>query len=280
MKSTIGLLLSILLAAAAAGQPAPDATSSGRITDIDAFLARCPSSDPALPEILRDFELRRDGIPAALPPCSEPVSQLSVAQYTDELIVVQGLRVIYAMDRGQSGHLPWTAGTLFDWMKSKIGGINIISGGGGGGSCCSAFGGRVFLDIGSQNDFNREFDKKWIGIAGNIDLYAHETRHVDGFPHSSCCGIPNGCDDRFDPANLSPYAIQWWLNKLWLDGTINVGMGCMIGQERFDAIQWFSGALNSQFRSRFCSGAPSIVSTPSQPGGACARARRRAVGRH
>ena len=50
---------------------------------------------------------------------------MALSQYTDELIVLQGLRTIYYMDLGRSGHLPWTAGTLYGWMKSKIGGINI-----------------------------------------------------------------------------------------------------------------------------------------------------------
>jgi hypothetical protein len=27
---------------------------------------------------------------------------------------------------------------------------------------------------------------------------------VDGFPHVSCCGIANGCDQTYDEKNLTP----------------------------------------------------------------------------
>lgn len=244
------------------------------IANIGTFLDQCPDRDPAFSTIIHDFELRRDGLPVSLPTCREPISGMSTSQYTDELIVLQGLRVIYSMDRGQSGHLPWTTGTLYDWMKSKIGGINIVSG--GGSSCCVTYGGRLFINVGAQDDFNRDFDRRWRGIAGNIDLYAHETRHVDGFPHSSCCGIPGGCDNTFDPSNLSPYAVQWWLNKLWFDGTINVGYECLSPQEIYDTNSWFSSGMNDQYRSRFCTNPPAIFATPPVPGGPCG-ARRRPV---
>ncbi len=249
-----------------------EASAARPISNIGSFLNQCPDRDPAFATITRDFELRRNGLPVSMPQCTEPISGMSTAQYTDELIVLQGLRVIYYMDRGQSGHLPWTPGTLYDWMKSKIGGINVVPG--GGSSCCSTFGGKLFINVGGEDDFNRDFDRRWRGIAGNIDLYAHETRHVDGFPHSSCCGISFGCDDTFNPANLSPYGVQWWLNKLWLDGTINVGYECLSPGEIFETSNWFLGALNDQFRSRFCTNPPAVVAAPPVPGGACDTRRR------
>jgi hypothetical protein len=52
-----------------------------------------------------------------------PVSQLPISQYTDELIVLQGLRAVVYMDLG-SNQLPWAPGTLYDWMKSKMTGIS------------------------------------------------------------------------------------------------------------------------------------------------------------
>lgn len=251
--------------------------AAAQIHNIRKFLDQCPQNDPAYAQIRTDFEIRRNGLATTIPPCTEPVSAMATSAYTDELLVVQGLRVVYYMDRGLSGHLPWTSGTLYDWMKSKIGGLNIVA---GGSFCCQSFGGKTFVAIGSQDDFNREFDKKWIGIAGNIDLYAHETRHVDGFPHSSCCGITNGCDNTFDTANLSPYGIQWWLNKLWLDGTINVGVSCLPPIEKNDALNWFLGAVNSQFASRFCTNKPAALAAPAVVGGPCLdKTRRRAVGR-
>jgi hypothetical protein len=266
----IGLCLALLSSAAAAEDRALVGSGSaapGTITHIDTFLDQCPADDPALPQILSDFEIRHNGTPTSLPACSAPVSALPVAQYTDELIVLQGLRVMYYMDRGQSGHLPWTSGTLYDWMRSKVDGINIVDG--AGSSCCSVIDGKTFMNVGAQNDFNRDFDHSWMGISGNISLYAHEARHADGFPHVSCCGIPGGCDNSFDVQNLSPYGIQWWLNDLWLQGTINVGFACLSSAEVQAIVNWHLGALNSQLRDRFCTDPPATVSTPAEPGGPC-----------
>jgi len=254
------------------------APAAAQIHNIRRFLDQCPQNDPLYAQIRADFELRRNGAATTVGACTEPVGTMPTSAYTDELLVVQGLRVIYYMDRGQSGLYPWTGGLrLYDWMKSKIGGIDIRP---GGSFCCESFNGRTFIAVGAQDDFNREFDKKWTGISGNIDLYVHETRHVDGFPHVSCCGLANGCDDTFNTASLSPYGTQWWLNKLWLDGTINVGVGCMTPTERNDALNWFLGSANGQFASRFCTNKPAALPAPSAPGGPCLDTiRHRAVGR-
>jgi hypothetical protein len=170
------------------------------------------------------------------------------------------------MDRGQSGHLPWTPGTLYDWMKSKIQGIDIIDGVVGG-YCCATLDGKRFFVAGNEDGPNRDADRFWYGIAGNIAFYAHEARHVDGFPHSSCCGITNGCDDTFDPKNLSAYAVQWWLYSLWLNGTINVGDSCALPADRY--AEGLLNSMNSQYRSRFCTNKPDLVSMPAVPEGAC-----------
>lgn len=253
----------------AAAVPAPLASTSPGIRNIGVFLQQCPNRDPAYAEISKDFEIRHNDLPTAEPVCTEPISAMTTAQYTDDLIVRQGLRVMYYMDRGQSGHLPWTPGTLYDWMKSKIQGIDVVDGVGGG-YCCTTIAGKRFFVAGAQNDFNRDFDRSWRGIAGNIDFYAHEARHIDGFPHSSCCGLTSGCDDSFDPANLSAYGVQWWLNKLWLDGTINVGYECLATASEVSAsTKWFTEAVNGQFRSRFCTNLPPLVLAPDSPGGAC-----------
>lgn len=249
----------------------------GEIRNINKFLDQCPTNDPALARIRGDFEIRRDGAPTALPSCTEPVSQMPSNAYTDELMLLQALRVVYYMDQGMSGHLPWTPGDLYDWMKSKVGGINIISSGGGPG-CCTTINGRPFLNIGAHDDVTREFQKKWIYLSVIVAVYAHETRHVDGFPHSSCCGATNGCDDTFDPANLSPYAVQWWLNTLWLNGTIDVGIGCEPPADLSDSASFFLAQVNTTFPSRFCATRPPVASMPSIPGGVCHDAsRRRAV---
>ena len=87
-----------LLAGAAAGQEAPSC-----IKNIELFLDTCPANDPALTVILDDFEIRRNGVVVENILCSEPVSAMSLEQYRDEVIVLQGLRVIYYMDSGRSG---------------------------------------------------------------------------------------------------------------------------------------------------------------------------------
>jgi U5 snRNP spliceosome subunit len=280
------------------------AAQSPRIVNIAAMMDQCPDRDPAFAEISRDFKIRHAGVLlTAPPPCTEPVSAMPVSQYTDELIHLQALRIMYYMDRGMSGHLPWTSGTLYDWMKGKVGGIDVLDG--PGIFCCEYFGPPLpippppkpgepptpppappmnpkdfFIAIGKSDDFNRDFKHTWRGISGSIALYGHEARHMDDFPHSSCCGIPGGCDDRFDPARLTPYAIQWWLNDLWLKGTINVGSECLPPREAQATASWFLSGVNSVYRERFCSSLPPIESMPAVPGGACPDApRRRAVRR-
>ncbi len=114
-------------------------TGTASIGHIKEFLNTCPQNDPAYNQIRNDFIIRRNGVVVGDIPCTEPTSSLNIAQYSDELIVLQGLRAIYYMDYGQAGHLPWTTGTLYQWMKSKIGGINIDDFAGSS-WCCQNFG--------------------------------------------------------------------------------------------------------------------------------------------
>jgi hypothetical protein len=272
--------LSTIGAAHAPAQAPEDhvtAAATRGIADIEAFLDQCPQNDPAFSSILLDFSVRRNGQTTTVPFCSEPLTAMPIEQVTDELIVWQTLRTIYYMDRGQSGHLPWTPLTLYDWMRAKIDGVQIRTP--GGVSCCATIAGKVYINIPPADAFNRDFDRGWRGIASNIDVYAHEARHIDGFPHSSCCGTANGCDDTFNLANLSPYGIQWWLNAAWLNGDINVGYACGTAAEANDATNWFLSSI-SGFRSRFCQNRPAEVVRPAAPGGRCSQlGRRRAVRR-
>lgn len=258
------LLLGLLFTggAPAFGQPL------GGIVDIGAFLERCPTGDINYGTIRNDFKLRRNGVLVGSVACSEPVSAIPTAQYTDEIIVLQGLRVLYYMDRGMSGHLPWTPGTLYDWMKEEIDGIDIRDN--SGSFCCLLYDGLIYIAVGAQNDFNREFDKSWMGISGNLGLYAHETRHVDGFGHTSCCGISGGCDDSYSESSaISAYGIQWFLEREWLFGDIYVGFSCLPENEAQETANWHLGGANGQFRNRFCTNKPPLLSMPDQPGGQC-----------
>lgn len=243
----------------------PPATD--RIWNIKLFLEDCPANDPAYATIRADFQLRRNGVIVGDVPCAPPISRLAIARYTDELIVLQGLRTIYHMDQGQSGHLPWTPGTLYAWMRSKIGGIDIRTDVASS-FCCETFAGRLAIVVSAQDDFNRDFDRTWKGISDNIALYAHETRHVDGFGHTSGCGVANGCDPTFDAANLSPFGIQYWLTRSYLNGAINVGFACAPPAEVIDIAQWHQATADG-YRTRFDQAKPPALVMPAQPGGVC-----------
>lgn len=232
-----------------------------QIYDIKKFLDQCPTNDPVIDTILKDFEIRLNDEIVTEFPCSEPVSALPVSSYSNPLIYLHTLRVIYYMDKHMVNHLPWTDTTLYVWMKDRVDGINIKDGVAGG-YCCNEIDGKIFFVTGNADDFNREFDKKWIGISGNIDFFAHEVRHTDGngYYHSSCCGITNGCDDKYDEADLGAYGIQYWLNKSWLSGLINVGARTShTASEINEIINWHLGSVNNTFRNRFCEDIPDII---------------------
>ena len=238
----------------------------GEITNIGEFLERCPTRDPIYQKLRIDFQIRRNDEIVGEIPCSEPISTIPVADYTDELITLQGLRTMFWMDRGLAGHLPWTDGTLYDWMASRIRGINIK---GDRCYCCELLDDELFIVVSEQTDANREWDRTWRGISQNIALYAHEARHVDGYPHSSCCGISGGCDDDFLLADLTPYGVQWWLAYSWLMGGINVGVSCLDPADTQQIAWWHMGSLEGH-RTRFCfTFPPDVMSPPEQPGGPC-----------
>ncbi|RPH83099.1 MAG: hypothetical protein EHM75_12395 [Desulfobacteraceae bacterium] len=241
-------------------------TGTASIWNIKAFLNTCPQNDPAYNQIRSDFTIRRNGVVVGNIPCSEPTSAMNIAQYTDELIVLQGLRTIYYMDSGQAGHLPWTPGTLYQWMKSKIKGFNIDDAATFN-SCCGTIQGGLYVTLIHSDDFNRDFDRAWKGIEGNIGLYAHEVRHLDNFPHANCNGNLN--DLNYNPAALTTFGTQWWLEKSWLNGNINVGYSCLSSIERQDMANWHLSNANSTFRSRFCNTQPPILLFPANPGGPC-----------
>ena len=251
------------------------APCGAQIRNIDEFLEQCPTTDPAFGTITSDFVIRVNGVPVTEFPCSGPTSSIPISQYTDALIVLQTLRTIYYMDRNMpAGHLPWTSGSLYDWMKAKIAGINIVDGVVGG-YCCDTFDDGKYIVMGPADEFNRNFDRTWEGISGNITFYAHERRHADppGYGHVSCCGcgIPYACDQTYDEADLSPYAIQWWLDWAWLTGYINVGIGCL-DQSRVTTIaNWHLNACNLS-RDRFCDALPPVLTLPKTPGGECLEA--------
>ncbi len=238
--------------------------------NIDQFLSACPTNDARYQQFRNDFEIRREGVAVGAIPCSEPTSAMPIAQYTDELIIAQAVRTIYYMEGGRTVSYPWTSGTFYDWMKSKIGGFDIRA---NGSYCCEMFDGKWFVVVSSQSDLDRNPDRKWRGLSDRIAILGHETRHVDGFPHVGGCPLfPTasfGCDQSYDESNLSPYGIQWWLNAKWLSGEINVGYSCLSENAMIPIANAHLNSANNDFGRRFADGAPPVLTMPAQPGGPC-----------
>ena len=246
--------------------------ASGKICNIKDFLEECPTSDPAYSQIQSDFVIRRDGVVVTGTQCQAPISQIPIAQYTDELIVLQALRTIYYMDKGRHGHLPWTPGTLYDWLKAGIGGINITTTGGPDQLLGNAFGdGRSYFNIRTKDDFNRNYDRTWIGMAEVIALMMHERRHADpsGYYHTGCCADgANACDQQYDESNLSAYGIQWWLRRHWIEDGLYTGYGCLSASEVND-IKTFLRNTANQERDRYCQNPPPVLTDANNPVAAC-----------
>lgn len=249
-------------ALSAAPQPAID--------DIAAFLEECPTNDPMYSQIRSDFVIRREGVVVGALSCSEPISAMPVSQYTDELIVVQALRAIYYMEGGRSVPYPWTSSSLYDWMKTKIGGVDITA---SGSSCCEDFNGRWYVRISTQASWDRDVARQWRGISARITTLAHESRHVNGFPHVGGCPLfPDqtfGCDQTYDEGNLSAYGVEWWLNAKWLSGELYVGFSCASPSVVSQIADWHLQMANNEFGGRFVDTAPPTLSMPAQPGGVC-----------
>jgi len=259
--------------------PPPTASiQAGRgIFNIDAFLQICPQDDLTYVAIRTDFTIRRNGTIVDAIPCKAPIfTAMGSADITDELLVAQTLRVIYYLDRDHPGSLPWTPNTFYDWLKGQIGGINIDDTATTS-FCCTVIGGRRYIHTRAQT-FGPPFPVSFLMgipfISGRIALYGHEARHVDGFPHSSCCGVTNGCDGKYDVTNLSPYGMQYWIFAAFLDGTFDVGIACLDSKRQDEFAGDMARAANL-YPSLFCSSPPPALLPVRLPPTQCGR--RRAV---
>lgn len=240
------------------------------ISNIEKFLNTCPASDPATATILSDFEIRRNNIKVKALPCTEPISTLPLSSYTDELILVQALRVIYYMDRGRVGHLPWTAGTMYDWLKAKVGGFNITDQETAAARCCGKIDGKLFISMSPlrNDDFNRGLEREWKGLQGMVGLIGHERRHADGIGHVSCKGSDN-MDQTYDEKNLSAFGVQWWLTRAWLTGNIDVGVGCLTNEKQQEIVNYYLMGARNWRELRFCDTLPPVLTKPALVGGKC-----------
>lgn len=250
--------------------------------NLQAFIDSCPQNDPYTPIIRKDFQILKDGVPVGDIACTEPYTQMPATEITDELAAMQALRFMYYMDMGRSGYLPWTPLRLYDWVKSRVAGINIdteIA----GGDCCSIINGVTFISVGSlaaaaatdgtTTAYQAIYRQTADGLAANVGLYAHEARHTQGNGYHHVTGCPEfptnvyGCDETYNLANLSPYGIQYWLAAQMLSGRINLGYSCD-PTTQIDLGSEFEGLANV-FPGRFVTNPPPMLKLPKAPGGAC-----------
>ncbi|MGH9385530.1 MAG: BACON domain-containing protein [Vicinamibacterales bacterium] len=238
------------------------------IDDLGVFVDRCPATDLAYTRIRADFRIRKDGALLGEIGCKEPYSS---NESSHELLVLQILRFIYYMDLGRSAYLPWTDARLYDWMRTKIAGFNIDSTARLS-YCCQFINNELFVVVAGQSP--RSFRSRRdviLALLSGTAFFAHETRHLDGPGHTSCCGIPGGCDQRYDETNLSSYGVERFLFGQWLNGGINIGLSCLFDRTSMREIGDYlvvSGAYD-----RFCEMRPARLTLPEFPGGVCSASR-------
>jgi hypothetical protein len=245
------------------------------IDNISEFLEQCPNDDPIYSMLRSDFVIRLDGVIIGSIPCSEPISAMPIAEYTNALISLQVFRTAYYMDPGVSNFLPWTSMNLYDWMANNVGGVNLKTAPGQL-YCCDYIDGERYISQSLQDEYSRGIKRTWNGISSTLDYFAHEIRHADYGPShvTGCAAFPNptdpaGCDYDYDLTNLGSYGVQYWLNQSWLTGYLDIGISCASDGGLAYALNHLNN-LNATFRDRFVQNIPPIVSMPNPPyGGPC-----------
>jgi hypothetical protein len=245
------------------------------IFNIDVFLETCPTNDPIYAKLRNDFTIRIDGVIVGDIPCSEPISSMPITQYTEQLISLQTIRAVYYIDPGISNFLPWTSMNLYDWMTSKVSGINLKTASGQY-YCCDQIDGKIYIARSIGDDNYRELLRKWDGYYTMINFFAHEIRHADiNSPGhvTGCAAFPDpngplGCDADYDLSNLGSYGVGYWLTQSWLTGYLNVGISCAPDGGLAYAQKLLS-AVN-KMRNRFVQNIPPVAVIPDPPyGGPC-----------
>lgn len=240
--------------------------ATSHIINFDEFIKECPMNDPNINQILADFQIRIDGNVMSTFTCSEPYYPMTTAQFSDQVKWLQTLRYLFYLDYGQSKHLPWTDLRIYDWLKSKIGGINIQTGLNGG-YCCGTYNNKPFITVGmlKNNTFGNYAqipDLYFAWSMNNFVLLLHETRHLDGYPHSNCCVAGTArCDSKYDLADLSPYGMHMWWYDAVLNRKLDFGFDCMPASFIKSVIDGTWTSSNNQ-KANFCN-QPTIPAIPA-----------------
>jgi hypothetical protein len=266
------------------------------IKNIAAFLQQCPSKDPAFATIFHDFSVSHDSalftqsqlaqdLNTVCANISNPSAPAPTLTQRAEYVVSQVFRTMHYMDNQgtRSCPYPWTGGTsLYNWEKAMVAGVDIRDDSAYS-DCCEVSNGKYLFGLKEPAENQYPGDYGWIGIANQMALYVHEARHspnnlpppntLDAFLHSTCCpeqgnSVTASCDNTYDESDLAPYGTQYWLFLGWLNGTVNVGYGCMAPADAQSISQFFQGAAD-EYVGRFCTNPPATVPMPATPGGPC-----------
>jgi uncharacterized protein (TIGR03437 family) len=273
-----GLAAALLFCTAAVqlanAQVGPVTNPAPALQQIEQFFDRCPTNDPNIATIRADFDIRINGVSVTSFPCTEPYTAIPHAQFANQTVVLQALRIAFYMDQGRTNYLPWTPLRFYDWMKTKIAGVDLITATSSS-SCCENIGGKQYVFYGGapKDDGNISYSLTLAGVLANLALLGHESRHVDGFPHVSCCNIANGCDQNYDEKNLSPYGIQFFLQRAWLVGNLNLNIACLdpagLPSIQGNPVGMISVADANIYVTRFCSTMPPALPATTVIGGQC-----------
>lgn len=225
-----------------------------QITNIETFLASCPTEDIAMQKILSDFEIRIEGQKITTFDCNDLNGKT--------LQILQALRVMYYLDYQDTPlALPWTKLTFYNWMKDRVQGFNVVDNlGGAVGSCCQNIGGKRFITINSGKNNSpsviKHTYKEWEGLLGFIWLLGHERRHAEpsGYPHNGNCGQTVTGDAEYNINDLSAYGVSFWLNDAFLTSKYEIGMNCTSAKLRLNIEQAY-GDMN-WVKTFFCKNAP------------------------
>ena len=247
------------------------------VRDIEAFLDQCPTKDPVFADIRREFDVRFEGEPFSRPVvCEEPAAAMPSREVTYRLKAYQTLRLAYHMNDATRGRLPWTKMGLYEWVVSRVSGVNIKAAPGVF-YCCDRIDGKLYFATSTSrlDSSGRVIQYKqgmdWMDISGTLPFYLHEIRHTDEDAPGHVTGCepfpnptdPPGCDATYDLSNLGGYGVWYWLMSSWATGYVDVGIACSPRAD--EHIDWLVNSANGQ-RARFVTNVPPLLTADSFEG--------------